>query len=123
MPFCAIEIMWKNDLFSSLNTSIRLVYCAQKGVNESFFKDSVEQKKDFKFNDGKEDHRVFAKGFKINTTREEIDKIFGEVGTIVDVRLPETRQVITVFNPWAHTGSLKDQQHIKVHVTLGSWFL
>ena len=57
----------------------------------------MEQKKDFKFNDGKEDHRVFAKGFKINTTREEIDKIFGEVGTIVDVRLPETRQVITVL--------------------------
>ena len=90
--------MWKSDLFSSLNTSIRLVYCAQKGVNKTFKKDSVEQKKDFKFNDGKEDHRVFAKGFRVNLTREEIEKIFGEVGTIVDVRLPENRQVITLLN-------------------------
>ena len=49
--------------------------------------------KDFKFNDGKEHCRVFCKGFKKDISREEIVKIFEPVGTIVDIRLPETREV------------------------------
>ena len=49
--------------------------------------------KDFKFNDGKEHCRVFCKGFKKDISRDEIMKIFEPVGTIVDIRLPETREV------------------------------
>ena len=49
--------------------------------------------KDFKFNDGKEHCRVFCKGFKKDISRDEIVKIFEPVGTIVDIRLPETREV------------------------------
>jgi len=55
-------------------------------------KDSVEKKKDFKFNDGKEHCRVFCKGFKKDISRDQIVKIFEPVGTIVDIRLPETRE-------------------------------
>ena len=64
-----------------------------KSLNLAIIKDSGEKKKDFKFHDGKEDHRIFAKGFNVDISREEIDVIFGKIGTIVDVRLPETRQV------------------------------
>ena len=49
--------------------------------------------KDFKFHDGKEDHRVFVKGFCADIGKEEITKIFEVCGTIVDIRLPENRQV------------------------------
>ena len=49
--------------------------------------------KDFKFNDGKEHCRVFCKGFKKDISRDEITKIFETIGTIVDIRLPETREV------------------------------
>jgi hypothetical protein len=55
-------------------------------------KDSVENKKEFKFNDGKEHCRVFCKGFKKDISRDQIVKIFEPVGTIVDIRLPETRE-------------------------------
>ena len=50
--------------------------------------------KDFKFNDGKEDHRVFVKGFPAEISKERIEEIFKDCGTIVDIRLPENRQVI-----------------------------
>ena len=53
--------------------------------------------KDFKFNDGKEHCRVFCKGFKKDISRDEIMKIFEPVGTIVDIRLPETREVSLPF--------------------------
>ena len=85
----------KRPVFITKHVDKVSLLCSER-CEQKDFKDSVEQKKDFKFNDGKEDHRVFAKGFKVQITREEIDKIFGEVGTIVDVRLPENRQVITV---------------------------
>ena len=53
--------------------------------------------KDFKFNDGKEHCRVFCKGFKKDISRDEITKIFETIGTIVDIRLPETREVSLPF--------------------------
>ena len=58
--------------------------------------------KDFKFNDGKEHCRVFCKGFKKDISRDEIMKIFEPIGTIVDIRLPETREVS--FLRWENTG-------------------
>lgn len=50
-----------------------------------------DAKKDFKFNDGKEDHRVFVKHPNSSLTRDQIVEIFGKCGTVIDVRLPETR--------------------------------
>jgi len=50
-----------------------------------------KNKKDFKFNDGKEDHRVFVKHPK-PLSIEEIRQVFEKCGTIIDTRLPETRE-------------------------------
>ena len=41
---------------------------------------------DFKFNDGKEDHRVFVKHPNIEITQEQIHEIFEKCGTIVGMR-------------------------------------
>lgn len=55
-------------------------------------KESHEKKKDFKFNDGKEDHRVFVKGFPLDIGEERVIEVFSKAGNVVDVRLPQTRE-------------------------------
>jgi len=50
-----------------------------------------KNKRDFKFNDGKEDHRVFVKHPK-PLSIDEIRQVFEKCGTIIDTRLPETRE-------------------------------
>ena len=62
--------------------------------------------KDFKFNDGKEHCRVFCKGFKKDISRDEITKIFETIGTIVDIRLPETREVSLPFGDEKKQGKI-----------------
>jgi RNA recognition motif-containing protein len=73
----ATETMSMDDQHSSRHTQTKTL---------------TNPKKDFKFNDGKEDHRVFVKGFPAEISKERIEEIFKDCGTIVDIRLPENRQ-------------------------------
>lgn len=43
----------------------------------------IDTKIDFKFNDGKEDHRVFVKHPNTEITRDQINEIFEKCGSIV----------------------------------------
>lgn len=49
--------------------------------------DKDTRQKQFKFSQGLENNKLFVKGLSHNTTKEQLEQLFGQYGTVKDVRI------------------------------------
>jgi len=68
--------------------------------------DKMTRPKQFHFSQGMEKNKLFVKGLPFSTTKENLEQLFGQYGTLKDVRLVTYRYVFFldkssfVMQPW-----------------------